>query len=45
VVVPDLRDDVRRPVPRDHLPVDDELAHVAMVLGALAERASRARQD
>ena len=33
VVVPDLRDDVRRAVPRDGLAVDDQLAHGAMVLG------------
>jgi hypothetical protein len=32
VVVAELRDDVRRPVPRDHSSVDDQLAHGAMVL-------------
>src|SRR5262249_55073196 len=34
VVVPDLGDDVRGAVPRYHPPVDDQLAHGAMVLGA-----------
>ena len=40
VVVADLRDDVRGPVPRDDLAVDDQLAHGAMVL-ARAERERR----
>src|SRR5262249_40084641 len=33
VVVPDLGDDVRGAVPRYHPPVDDQLAHGAIVLG------------
>jgi hypothetical protein len=32
VVVPDLRDDIRGAVPRNHPAVDDELLHGAMVL-------------
>ena len=36
VVVPDLGDDVRGAVPRDGLAVDDQLAHGAMVLAAVA---------
>ncbi len=42
VVVPDLRDDVRRAVPRDDLAIDDQLAHGAMVLAKPERQCSTA---